>query len=848
MPPTLFPALALLSGAVAGTSIDASFRLALPALPLLCVAAGVAWRRDATSIAFALTLCGLACGGAALAADSREHALHSTLRAALDGRFGQFLIEGLGPEGDHESLMIRAVLLEDASIRDDYVSLRANVVGVANGADWTRVEGGVTFTVSGDAAAAHADQWRAGRVFQAPATFRRPARYLNDGVPDFERQLALDGTTLFGSVKSALVIEVIGRGSRFQEWAAGVRARVRTAVRQWVAPHDEVAAAVVTAVLIGDRTGLPDEVTDRLQRAGTYHVIAISGGNIAVLAGLVLGLLALIGVHGRARALITISVLVVYAEIATAGPSVWRATLMAVVYLAARLLDHRTPPWQATALAAGVMATVAPLDVRSAGFVLTFGATAALLESARWMRTLVIRLKPDSTTDRKSDSTTDRKPDPTSRALASTQPAVESGFSRIAMPLVWIAASIAASVAVEIALMPVSAASFSRVTFAGPLLNVAAVPLMAVAQVGGLVVAAFDAWPIVAGPAGWLAAMSASGIVESARFVDTAPALSWRVPPPGLLLLVVYYGSLLGLLFASRLGLRLALVPVLAIAMLLVTGAYPHGQPPVVDGIPAHAVRRRPGRGDCCWSRATSRLQIDAGGAPFGSGSFDIGARVVAPALWARERQRHRRRAADAWRSRSHRRCAASWSRRSGRARLWEGIVVPRHEPSRRVREQAASAAHGRRRASDRRVVSVGDARVRVLHPPEPDWERPRVRNDDSVVLEVTCGDVALLADGRHRRGRRTGDRSATHARAHPDPQGRAPRQPHLLVARAAREPGARRSRSSAPAAATRSATPRQRSSQRLESIGARIYRTDRDGEITVESDCKTCIREDVHR
>ena len=37
---------------------------------------------------------------------------------------------------------------------------------------------------------------------------------------------------------------------------------------------------------------------------------------------------------------------------------------------------------------------------------------------------------------------------------------------------------------------------------------------------------------------------------------------------------------------------------------------------------------------------------------------------------------------------------------------------------------------------------------MRVLHPPAPDWERPRVRNDDSVVLEVVYGDVALLLTG----------------------------------------------------------------------------------------------------
>ena len=49
--------------------------------------------------------------------------------------------------------------------------------------------------------------------------------------------------------------------------------------------------------------------------------------------------------------------------------------------------------------------------------------------------------------------------------------------------------------------------------------------------------------------------------------------LSWRVPPPGIPLLVVYYGSLLGLLFASRLRLRLAGDrAVLAVSLLLVIG------------------------------------------------------------------------------------------------------------------------------------------------------------------------------------------------------------------------------------------------------------------------------------
>ena len=66
----------------------------------------------------------------------------------------------------------------------------------------------------------------------------------------------------------------------------------------------------MTAVLIGDRTGLPQDVRQRLQAAGTYHVIAISGGNIAILAGLSLLLLMCCGIRGRAAAAISLVVLI----------------------------------------------------------------------------------------------------------------------------------------------------------------------------------------------------------------------------------------------------------------------------------------------------------------------------------------------------------------------------------------------------------------------------------------------------------------------------------------------------------------------------------------------------------
>src|SRR5204863_4001955 len=139
----------------------------------------------------------------------------------------------------------------------------------------------------------------------------------------------------------------------------------------------------------------------------------------------------------------------------------WRATLVAVVYLVARLLDHRSPPWQAMAVAGGLLAVAAPLDVRNAGFILTFGATAALLHAVR------------------------------------RGPVGPRGLG-------WLTTSIASSAAVEVALLPVMAETFSRVTAAGLVLNLVAVPAMAVVQVAGLVVVCARGSDLIGGAAGWI--------------------------------------------------------------------------------------------------------------------------------------------------------------------------------------------------------------------------------------------------------------------------------------------------------------------------------------------------------
>jgi competence protein ComEC len=125
---------------------------------------------------------------------------------------------------------------------------------------------------------------------------------------------------------------------------------------------------------------------------------------------------------------------------------------------------------------------------------------------------------------------------------------------------------------------------------------------------------------------------------------------------------------------------------------------------------------------------------------------------------------------------------------------------------------------------------------MRVLHPAEPDWERRRVRNDDSIVLEVVYGEVGILL---------TGDISAEIERSIA-PLLTPVRTRILKVA----HHGSRTSTSQALLDAwrpdiaviscgrgNRFGHPAIEVLRRLEASGATVFRTDRDGQITIETD-----------
>lgn len=584
-----------------------------------------------------------------------------------------------------------------------------------------RAPGGVRLTIGGTGAEARLGDWRAGRTVRLPARLRRPASFGNPGLPDEGRALARRGIVLVGSVKSAALVEVVAPGTVVEEAAAAARAWARRQLARHVGRWSPQSGAIASAILIGDRSGLSDEDERRLQQAGTYHVIAISGGNIAILTALLLFAMRRAAVPPAVSAGVAIAVLLFYGQLTGAGASVSRAVTAACVFLGGRILDHRGPALNALAVAAVAGVASSPLAAFDAGFILSFGATLGiLLGTPRWLPARASR-------DRGT---------------------LLQRFGRRAGA--GVAGLFVATACAELALGPIGAALFSRITIAGLILNFAAIPLMTVAQIASM--AALAAAPFadsVATFCGYVAHLAASGLIGSARLVDVAPWLSHDVARPAWWVMATYYASCGAMLARRRRYVRSGVCGVAVSAALMLsapaaaTGTRVQPQPSGTLRVAFLDV----GQGDATVAMMPDgrTLLVDAGG--LAGSAFDIGERVLAPSLRAFGVRRLDTLVVTHGDPDHIGGAPAVLKRFSPRA-VWEGVPVPPHPGLRALAALAsASGASWRTVQAGDRETAAGVA-LHVLHPPPPDWERQRIRNDDSLVFELRMGDVSVLLPG----------------------------------------------------------------------------------------------------
>jgi len=168
-------------------------------------------------------------------------------------------------------------------------------------------------------------------------------------------------------------------------WLARIAAARRQAVGRVTVGIENwgVVPSLNQAMLLGCRSEIPPEMRRVFANSGTIHVFAISGLNIALVAGLLVVLVSAAGVARPYWALGVAPLLVFYTLASGAQPSAVRACLMAIIYFAAPLFGRKPSGIVALSATALIVYACAPSMVYNIGCTLSFAVMGGLVVFCR---------------------------------------------------------------------------------------------------------------------------------------------------------------------------------------------------------------------------------------------------------------------------------------------------------------------------------------------------------------------------------------------------------------------------------------------------------------------------------
>jgi competence protein ComEC len=332
---------------------------------------------------------------------------------------------------------------------------------------------------------------------------RRPRGYLNPGGFDYPLYLRSQGVTLEGWAGEGETLERrgTGEGSRLLTWAYTLRNRMIRAVNGLLPPDQ---ASLLVALTLGARSDIPRQTTEAFQASGTYHILAISGLNVSILAGALFFLLKAIRVPLRLSALLSMGLITFYAALAGGSASVVRAAVMADVYLLALVSDREADSLNTLALSALGLLLWQPLLLFDVGFQLTFVATWTILAAV------------------------DRLPS-----------------ALLPIPWRWVVTPVLLSVAAFLGTAPILASTFYRISPVGILANLPIVPLSGLLTGAGMLFAVLAT--AIPGSLGWFATLIGwliELLVSLAGWFARLPLASVTLFPPSAPMIICYYLAL----------------------------------------------------------------------------------------------------------------------------------------------------------------------------------------------------------------------------------------------------------------------------------------------------------------
>jgi competence protein ComEC len=268
---------------------------------------------------------------------------------------------------DQGTLEIQGKLVSDPDVRDKSTHLTLSVEAIKIDGVWRDVEGVALVFVP------RYPEYHYGDVLRVTGALQTPPR-----LGDFDYRGYLEHQGIYTTM-SYPEIQVLDTGQGFPPlaWVYSLRNRLGDTLAQ-VLPEPQ--ASLAQGIILGMRGNIPADLNSDFVRSGAAHLLAISGYNVGIMAGILLG----VGLFffGRRRYFyvwLALGGVWLYAVITGMNPPVLRSAIMASLFLVAEALGRQKSAMVALTLAAAVMVGISPYILGDASFQLSFLAMAGLV-------------------------------------------------------------------------------------------------------------------------------------------------------------------------------------------------------------------------------------------------------------------------------------------------------------------------------------------------------------------------------------------------------------------------------------------------------------------------------------
>ncbi len=271
----------------------------------------------------------------------------------------------------------------------------------------------------------------------------RPADERNPGEMSMRNYDEALGITHLLEVHGMRNVRIVDRESGV--W--GLR-RVVFPARRWMLEKFEGTTGgeegeFLKGLILGERGGIQPRTRDAFVNAGVAHVLAVSGSNVAVVAGALFLLLEILRVPRNIRIVPMLAGLVLYMLVTGSQPPVVRATIMATVILCGKAVQRPVSAWNCIGFSAMVIFAVDARQLFDIGFQLSYGAVLSLMAIYPVFNRWITKIPHER---------------------------------RWQMGVVWILRVCAVSLAATVGTLPLTAVCFGKVSVIGILANIVVIP------------------------------------------------------------------------------------------------------------------------------------------------------------------------------------------------------------------------------------------------------------------------------------------------------------------------------------------------------------------------------------